>query len=115
MVLSEGKQKRYPMVEVTPEALREAAELLGIGGRASFNDIRQAYHEQIKKWHPDVSTQDPSMSHDMTIRLKMAHDLLVDYCMNHTFSFSIEDLAKDLELSPADFWMERFGDDPIWG
>jgi hypothetical protein len=115
IVLSENEQKRYPVVEVTPESLKEAAELLGIGGRASFNEIRQAYHDRIKKWHPDVSTQDPAMAHDMTIRVKMAYDLLVDYCMNHTFSFRIEDLAKDLEQSPADFWMERFGDDPIWG
>lgn len=103
------------MDEVTPEALNEAAGLLGILGRASFNEIRQAYHEQIKKWHLDVSTQDPSVSHDMMIRVKMAYDLLFDYCMNHPFSFRIEDLTKDLEQSPADFWMERFGDDPIWG
>lgn len=103
------------MIEVTPEALTEAAEILGIQGRASCNEIRQAYIEQIKKWHPDVSTQDPGVSHDMTIRLKKAYDLLVDYCMNHAFSFRIEDLSKDLEQCPADFWMERFGDDPIWG
>ncbi|HQA80198.1 MAG TPA: hypothetical protein PLV96_05325 [Methanoregulaceae archaeon] len=51
----------------------------------------------------------------MTIRIKKAYDLLVDYCMNHVFSFRIEDLSRDLEQSPADFWMERFGDDPIWG
>ena len=103
------------MVEVTPEVLKGAAELLGIGERAGFNEIRQAYHEQIMKWHPDMSTQDQEASHDLMIRVMMAYDLLVDYCMNHTFSFRIEDLARDLEQSPADFWMERFGDDPIWG
>lgn len=103
------------MAEVTPAALREAAEVLGIQDKASLNEIRQTYREQIKKWHPDVSRQDPAVSHEMTIRLKKAYDLLVDYCMNHVFSFRIEDLSEDLELSPADFWMERFGDDPIWG
>jgi hypothetical protein len=35
--------------------------------------------------------------------------------MNHTFSFRVEDRAKDLEQSRADYWTERFGDDPIWG
>jgi len=109
------RAEKYSMVEVTPGALREAAELLEIGGRASFNEIRQAYHERIKKWHPDVSTQDPAVSHDMTIRVKNAYDLLADYCLNYTFSFRIDDLAKNLEQSPADFWMERFGDDRIWG
>jgi hypothetical protein len=48
-------------------------------------------------------------------KLKEAYDLLTDYCMNRPVSFRLEDLEKDLEQSPADYWMERFGDDPIWG
>jgi len=103
------------MAEVTPAALREAAEVLGIQDKASLNEILQKYREQVKKWHPDVSQQDRTTSHEMMIRLKKAYDLLVDYCMNHVFSFRIEDLLEDLEQSPADFWMERFGEDPIWG
>lgn len=103
------------MAEVTPAALREAVGVLGILEEASLNEIRRKYHDQVKRWHPDVSTMDPGVSHEMTIRLKKACDLLVDYCMNHTFSFLLEDLARDLEQNPADFWMERFGDDPIWG
>jgi len=55
------------------------------------------------------------VSHEMMIRLKAAYDLLVDYCTNYVFSFRIEDLEQNLEKSPADFWMERFGEDPIWG
>lgn len=103
------------MADITPAVLREAAEVLGIQERASLHEIRQKYHEQIRIWHPDVSPQDAAIAHEMTIRLKKAHDLLVDYCVNHVFSFRIEDLTRDLEQSPADFWMERFGDDPIWG
>ncbi len=103
------------MADVTPTALKEAAEVLGIQEHASLNEIRGCYHKCIKEWHPDVSKNDAATSHAMTIRLKKAYDLLVDYCMNHPFSFRIEDLARDLEKSPADFWMERFGDDPIWG
>jgi len=103
------------MTAVTAERVREAAEVLGIRDRASLNEIRSRYHERIKEWHPDVSQKDPAVSHEMALRLKEAYDLLVDYCMNHTFSFRIEDLAKDLEQSPADYWMDRFGDDPIWG
>lgn len=103
------------MEEITAEALCKAAKLLGIGNKASLNEIRSRYYERIREWHPDVSRNDPAASHEMTIRLKKAYDLLVEYCMNHSFSFRIEDLANDLEQSPADFWMERFGDDPIWG
>jgi preprotein translocase subunit Sec63 len=103
------------MAGVTSADLRDAAEVLGIQDKASLNEIRQKYHEQIKRWHPDVSERDPGISHEMTIRVKKAYDLLVDYCMNHPFSFRIKDLEQDLEQSPTDFWMERFGDDPIWG
>jgi hypothetical protein len=103
------------MAAITARALREAAVLLGIQERASLSEIRLRYHEQIREWHPDVSQKDPATSHEMTIRLTDAYDLLVDYCMNHSFSFRIEDLAKDLEQNPVDYWMERFGDDPIWG
>jgi len=103
------------MAAVTAERVREAAEVLGIRDRASLNEIRSRYHERIKEWHPDVSQKDPAASHEMTLRLKEAYDLRVDYCMNHTFSFRVEDLAEDLEQSPADYWMNRFGDDPIWG
>jgi hypothetical protein len=62
-----------------------------------------------------VSQKDPTVSHEMTIRIKNAYDLRVDYCMNRAVSFRLEDLEKDLEQSPADYWTDRFGDDPIWG
>jgi len=103
------------MASITAETLKEAAELLGISDRASLNEIRGRYHARIKEWHPDISQNDPSLSHEMTIRFKEAYDLLVDYCMNHAFSFRIEDLAQDLEKNQADYWTERFGEDPIWG
>jgi preprotein translocase subunit Sec63 len=103
------------MAAITAKTLREAAEILGIQERASLNEIRIRYYERIKEWHPDVSQKDPAASHEMTIRLKAAYDLLSDYCMNHTFSFRIEELAKGLEKTPVDYWTERFGNDPIWG
>jgi len=103
------------MAHVTAGSLREAADLIGIREQASLHEIRALYLERIREWHPDVSWKDPADSHEMTIRLKEAYDLLVEYCMNHPFSFRVGDLARDLAEAPADYWMERFGDDPIWG
>ena len=68
----------------------------------------------IRKWHPDVSDQAPALSHEMSIRLRKAYDLLTDYCMNRPFSFRIEDLSREVEKDPMDIWMERFGNDPFW-
>ena len=103
------------MAAVTAEQVREAAGVLGIRDRASLNEIRRRYHDRIKEWHPDVSQNDPVKSHETTLRLKEAYDLLVDYCMNRTFSFRTEDIAEGLGQNPTRHWMDRFGDDPIWG
>ena len=47
--------------------------------------------------------------------LNSAYEILIEFCMNHQFSFDIEDITRSIEKSPAEYWMERFGDDPIWG
>ena len=96
------------------EALVEAARLLEIETSASLHDIRAQYHKLLKNWHPDSSHHTPEESHQKTILLNEAYDLLVDYCMNYKFSFRSEDLNKNIEKNPAKLWMERYGNDPIW-
>lgn len=73
------------MAAITAVLLRRAAETLGIRERASPNEIRPHYKERIKEWHPDVSQKDQVVSHEMTIRVKDAYDLLVDSCMDLYF------------------------------
>ena len=99
---------------VSVEALIEAAAVLELGTHASLHDIRVQYHTLLKKWHPDTSEYTPEESHLMTVRLNEAYNLLVDYCMNYTFSFRSEDLNTTIGKNPAEFWMERYGNDPIW-
>lgn len=103
------------MATITAMTVREAAEVLGIADCASLDEIRRRYHEALKEWHPDVSRNSSSDSHERTIRLNEAYRILGHYCRNYEFSFRIEDIRQQLERSPADYWMERFGDDPIWG
>jgi hypothetical protein len=103
------------MENITAETIRKAADRLGISDRASLKEICERYHDLMKEWHPDRSQHDPGLSHERTICLKESYEVLLGYCMNHEFSFRAEDLARDLELSPAGYWKMRFGDDPIWG
>jgi hypothetical protein len=107
------------MREITAGTIREAADFLGISDRASLTEIRLRYYDLMKEWHPDRSQHDPGLSHERTILLRESYEVLVWYCVNHEFSFRIEDLSLDLERSltrsPTDYWMMRFGDDPIWG
>ena len=51
--------------------------------------------------------------HEMTIRITEAYGLLVNYCMNETFLFCVEDLAQGLAKSCR--FLDGAGDDPIWG
>lgn len=96
-------------------SIREAADILGIANRATINEIRSRYHTLVKEWHPDVSQHDPEDIHTTMIRINDAYDVLIEYCMNHEFSFRPEDLKDYPAENPVDSWMARYGDDPIWG
>jgi hypothetical protein len=69
----------------------------------------------VKEWHPDVSDYDSEDTHNIVIQLNDAYDILIDYCMQVEISFRPEDLIQTTETDPMDTWMERYGDDPIWG
>ena len=92
----------------------EAAAVFGVSGGASMNEIHARYCKLAKTWHPDISEQAPGLSHDTFIRIKDAYDILVDYCMNFEISFRPEDIRKGTGYDSKEFWMSRFGNDPIW-
>ena len=103
------------MTVQSPMTVPEAAGVLGITGGASLNAVHARYRELAKEWHPDVSKHDPDLSHVTFIRIKEAYDILVDYGMNYELSFRAEDIRKGNGYDSREFWMARFGDDPIWG
>ncbi len=99
----------------TTMTIPEAAEMLGITGRASLNEIHARFRELVKEWHPDVSQHDSELSHITFIRIKEAYDILVEYGLNYELSFQAADIRKSKDYDFQEFWMSRFGDDPIWG
>lgn len=96
-------------------SIREAADILGIAHHATINEIRSRYHLLIKEWHPDISQHEPEDAHITMIRINEAYATLIEYCMNYEFSFRPEDIKKTSANDPLESWMERYGDDPIWG
>jgi len=58
---------------------------------------------------------DPDRSHDRFTRIKEVYDILVEYGMNFELSFRAEDIRKGTDYDSREFWMNLFGDDPIWG
>jgi preprotein translocase subunit Sec63 len=103
------------MTDRSSLSIREAADILGIAETASINEIRSRYHALVKEWHPDVSCYEPEDTHNTMIRLNEAYDILIGYCMQYEISFRPEDVRQASGSRQMDTWMERYGDDPIWG
>ncbi|OPY32793.1 MAG: Chaperone protein DnaJ [Methanoregula sp. PtaU1.Bin006] len=93
----------------------EAAATFGITGGASMNEIHARFRELAKEWHPDTSVHELHISHETFIRIREAYTLLVNYCMNCEISFRPEDIRNGAGYDSREYWMSRFGDDPIWG
>ncbi len=87
-----------------------ARDLLGLGEKASLGEIKKAYRLLCKQHHPDLA--DPGEAdlpmHDLTD----AYRLLLDLCENYPVPLPPAELEPQ---SDEDWWMERFGNDPLWG
>ncbi len=94
--------------------LAAARELLGLGERATLAEIKGAYRKLCKQHHPDLSAagDDLHRRQDLMRRLTEAYQELIDYCSG--FHFPLVPPAGE-EVEPDDWWMDRFGDDPLWG
>jgi len=94
------------------QAIDAARQLLNLGERATLGEIKRAYRQRCKQHHPDA-VGDESAEDAMLIReLTRGYDLLMRYCEQ----FRIPLVPGDGEsIEPEDWWMDRFGRDPLWG
>lgn len=92
------------------EEIFQAKELLGLGERATLGEIKRSYRKQCKANHPDLVGNDRAKG-ELMRKLTRAYDLLT----NHCDQFEIPLIPVDGEtLDPEDWWMDRFGQDPLW-
>ncbi len=96
------------------EKIIAAKELLGLGDRASLADIKRAYRRLAKKHHPDATKNhvDQQETADF-LRLTEAYQTLLDYCAQYRFPLTRDEGGNGVESE--DWWMDRFGHDPLWG
>ncbi|MDW7771592.1 MAG: J domain-containing protein [Desulfobulbaceae bacterium] len=93
------------------QAIDKARKVLGLGERATLGEIKRAYYRLCKQYHPDAAGRDSSDDEKMMYRLTEAYDLLMRYCEEYRFPLQPgEANIYDAE----DWWMDRFGQDPIW-
>ena len=96
--------------------LQEALKLLEIPQKASIAEIRKIYKELLFKWHPDICNKDRDICNKKTQQIHEAYKIIQVYCENYPIFFTREDIDKNQPKEAAfRFWMDRFGDDPIWG
>jgi len=95
------------------EEIQTAAELLGLGEKASLAEIKRAYRNLSKRYHPDVhkdAKQPPAK--DSMHKLSEAYQVLLKYCAEYRFPLFP---GEDEPLEGEDWWFERFGQDHHWG
>ncbi|MGP0565008.1 MULTISPECIES: DnaJ domain-containing protein [unclassified Nitrospina] len=70
-------------------------KILGVSSRASLTEIKKAYKEQVKKWHPDrfphADESAQKKAHDLFSSITEAYQKLVDLHTNRQQGFYEED------------------------
>ena len=93
------------------QAIDQARELLKLGDKATLGEMKRAYHRMCKKYHPDGGT-DIDPNGEIMYRITAAYELLMRYTREYRFPLTPgEHDIYDAE----DWWMDRFGQDPLWG
>ncbi|MBU0945677.1 MAG: J domain-containing protein [Proteobacteria bacterium] len=88
-----------------------AKEVLGLGDRATLGEIKRSYRNQCRRYHPDLVGNDKKKG-DMMRQLTRAYDVILRHCDQ----FRIPLVPTESEaMEPEDWWMDRFGQDPLWG
>ncbi len=95
------------------QEIDEARKLLELPEHATMKEINSAYRRLLRKWHPDRSAGCNGQGAEMTRRLIGAYETLVAYCRDYRYSFTEEEVSS--YVSGEDWWMKRFGNDPLWG
>ncbi len=86
------KGNRYRRIE-------EARKILGLGEEATRNEIRDAFRELSRQYHPDSSRErDVSAGREKFEQIVRAREVLEKYCDNYRYSFREEEIRRQ----PAD-------------
>jgi len=93
----------------------EAKDFLGLPDQATLAEIKKAYRRLSKEHHPDLArhrTGGPEGSGLEMHRLTEACQVLLEYGKKYKIPLVP---GEDQPLEGEDWWMERFGNDPLWG
>ena len=93
----------------------EARRLLGLGEKATLQEIREAYRKLALKYHPDKCKQrDKKEREEMFKKINHANEILLLYCAGYEISFKEENVKKTAMDNVFHDHLKRFYDG-WWG
>lgn len=96
------------------QEIGSARRLLGLGEKATLREIKQAYRRLAKAHHPDTANAEQAESERLAMHeLTAACQALVAHCEN--YPVPLVQQQADEPLDCEEWWMDRFGHDPLWG
>ncbi len=87
-------------------------DVLGLGDCATLSEIKLAFRMYSKKHHPDIVEDNAENRQKMQLVIE-GYQVLLAYCAQYQFPLVID--SDDLEIDDEDWWMNKFGQDPVWG
>lgn len=100
------------MLSAKWQQILAAKALLGLPDHATLKEIKAAYRKLCKEHHPDLAS-DTDQSVIMQ-EVNAAYAVLLDYCTGYRFPLTPPSEGS-AGLDPEDWWLDRFGEDPLWG
>lgn len=100
------------MISQKWQAILAAKARLGLPDQASMKEIKAAYRKCCREHHPDLAHGVKASSGMQEINA--AYAVLLDYGATCRFSLVPPTAASECQ-DPEDWWLNRFGEDPLWG
>lgn len=101
------------MIDFSFKKIDIARKLLGLSSEATLREIKKAYREKVKKFHPDKANDksEKERNKEVTEQINQAYRILLDYVEKYRFSFKEKDVMRN---DPQKF-MRRFSKDWLSG
>jgi hypothetical protein len=96
-------EKKLP----SSEQVQGARNLLGLGQCATLSEIKTAFYNRAKKYHPDKCNQDKQKCEERMKELNRAYETILLFLANYRYCFD----AKPVQEEEWDQWKRRFYED----
>ena len=93
------------------KSIARARKLLQLGDKATKGEIKRSYRRMCKKYHPD-NAGNSSETSEIMYAITGAYELLMRYI--EEYRFPLKPSEHDV-YDAEDWWLDRFGQDPLWG